>query len=455
MSIIIVGGGITGLAAAYELARRHSPFVLLESSTRLGGLIRTEHADGCTIEHGADSMLAQKPAALELCDELGLTPRLISTNHPRTAYVHARGTLHPIPSPSVFGIPTTDEGIASYDLLDPPARETLARLTRSEHGTIGRDESVASFFRRHFGPATVGLVAEPLLGGIHAGDVERLSIRSVAPRLVDAEARDANVLRALRTASAHASSPDGMFRSLPGGMGELVSTIVATLPENSIELGIEPRAIERRGQRWHVVTNDGAIDADAVIVATPAHATARLLERSEPDIAQRCAGIPYVSTVSVAMTWPREAVAHPLAGSGFVVARQHSTLRIAACSWVTSKWTDRAPTGTVLLRAFLGGALDPGIVSLDDDELRTIAVRDLADVLGIEGPPELSRVHRWMRAGAQHEVGHLESMDGIDARLKDTPGLFLAGSGFRSIGVPDCVAAGRQAASSAVMASGR
>ena len=224
--IIVIGAGITGLAAAYELSSRGVPFQLLEASPRAGGLIHTEHVDGFTVEAGPDSILAQKPAAIELCEALGLGPRLISTTPPRTAFVLKKGRLHPLPSPSILGIPTTWRGIAKYDLLSPVARARLAIETviprRPRQGTGSRDdESVGAFFRRRFGAAAVDLIAEPLLGGIHAGDIESLSIASLFPRLVEAETRRRSVIRAFGHTQ-RASASDGLFRSLGSGMGELV-----------------------------------------------------------------------------------------------------------------------------------------------------------------------------------------------------------------------------------------
>lgn len=460
--VSIIGGGITGLSAAYELATRGVPFVLLEASDRTGGLVRTDRVDGYTIDAGADSMLATKPAAIQLCEELGLGSRLMTSTPPRTAYVHARGRLHALPSPSVFGIPTTWTGIATYDLLPMTARMRLAwnaaRTTRSHPSVEARredgreesrgprsdsgDESVASFFRREFGPATVSLVAAPLLGGIHAGDVERLSISAVAPRLVSAALEG----RLFRAPSASTAAGEGLFKALRGGMGELVEAIEGRLPAGSVRVQSAVRSVAVMHGRWQIACDTGNLDARAVILAAPAHAAARLLAPTDTVLARLCAEVPYVSTASVALAWPRARVHHPLRGSGFVVARQHSRLRITACTWVSSKWEDRAHPGMVLLRAFLGGATDPDVLQLADDALAEIATRDVSGVLGISGAPPFVRVQRWPLAGAQHHVGHAARIARIDERLGALPGLFVAGSGFRAIGVPDCVADGRNAA---------
>jgi oxygen-dependent protoporphyrinogen oxidase len=450
--VIVIGAGITGLAAAYELSVRGVPFQVLEASPRAGGLIHTEHVDGFTVEAGPDSILAQKPAAIELCEALGLGPRLISTTPPRTAFVLKKGRLHPLPSPSILGIPTTWRGIANYDLLSPLARARLAIETviprRSRRERSRDDESVGAFFRRRFGPAAVDLIAEPLLGGIHAGDIESLSIASLFPRLLDAEARRRSVIRAFRHIQ-RASASEGLFRSLGSGMGELVTAIERRLAAGSIRYDSPVRDIVKDGAGWRVSAAGASVAARAVVVACPAHAASRLLAPIDEAAAALCAGVPYVSTASVALAWPRRAVQHPLAGSGFVVARAHNALRITACTWVSSKWSGRTPAGAVLLRAFVGGAHDPGAVDLPDGQLVDVVSRELAGILGIEGAPILSRVYKWRMAGPQHNVGQIARVAEIESRLARHGGLFVAGSGFRSVGIPDCITDGRAAAAQA------
>jgi protoporphyrinogen/coproporphyrinogen III oxidase len=272
--IAVLGGGITGLATAYELARRGLAFTLVEASDTLGGLIRTERIGGFTLDAGPDSLLAQKPAAIELCEELGIAHRLMPTTPPRTAYVLKHGRLHPLPSPSVLGLPTTMGAVARYDLLSWRARARLAwepMVPRQARD----DESVASFFRRRFGPETVHLIAEPLLGGIHAGDIEVLSIASLFPRLVEAERKTGGVLRNL---APRTTPPEGgLFRALRSGMGELVDTIAARLPAEAVLRNSVVEGLERRSGSWRVRTTAGAIDADAVMLTLPAHAAARII----------------------------------------------------------------------------------------------------------------------------------------------------------------------------------
>jgi oxygen-dependent protoporphyrinogen oxidase len=446
--IAIVGGGITGLAAAHELTARRMPFQLFEASSRLGGLIQTDHVDGFTIEAGADSILAQKPAALELCESLGLGPRLISTNPPRTAFVMKHGHLYPLPSPSVLGIPITWRAVSDYELLSPFARGRLALEPLIPARRRAGDESVGAFFRRRFGGETVGLVAEPLLGGIHAGDIDRLSMSSLFPRFVEAEARRGSVLRWLRE-TPQPSAGDGLFRSLAGGMEELVHALERRMPEGSIRCNAPVAAIVKDGSRWHVSAAGTTATARAVILAVPARVASTLLSPIDQRAGSLCGEVPYVSTVSVALAWSRSAVAHSLQGSGFVVARRHNDVRITACTWASSKWSGRAPAGAVLLRVFAGGAHDPGVVDWPDDEIVDMARRDISGVLGTSGVPLVTRVYRWRDAGAQHHVGQIARVSEIEQRLSQYAGLFVAGSGFRSVGIPDCVADGRAAAAAA------
>ena len=443
--IVIVGGGITGLAAAFEAARRGVACLVLESSAAPGGLIRTERTGGFTIDAGPDSLLAQKPAAIELCEELGLSGQLMTTRKPRTAFVLRDGRLHALPSPSVLGIPTSLAALARYDLLDWPARLRVA-LEPVIPEPSADDESVAAFFRRRFGAATVDLIAEPLLGGIHAGDIEQLSMRSVFPRLVDAARRRGGVTGSLSSAP---RSDTGMFRALRGGMADLIAAIVNALPAGAVRTNSPVTRIERAASGWTVTAGGDRIDASAVIVSAPAHAAAALLGPLDAEAARLCNAVPYASTTSVSLGWKRRDVSHPLAGSGFVVARRHNIVRITACTWVSSKWEHRAPDDHVLLRAFAGGTHDPGAVDLDDQALIDMAVRDLTPLLGISAAPMLTRVFRSRNAGAQHLVGHGARIAALAQRIAALPGLFVAGSGFESIGIPDCVANGRRTAGAA------
>ena len=445
--LIVIGAGITGLTAAYETQRRALRPLVLEALPRAGGLICTDHVDGFTIEAGPDSVLAKKRAALDLMRELGLGDEILEVRPPGGAFVLRGRRLYRLPSPSLLGIPLTWQALLKYDLLPWPARLRMAMEPLVPPRQSQDDESIGSFFRRRFGRATVDLIAQPLLGGIHAGEIEQLSMRALFPRLLEAERTDGHVLK-MRQAQARAEGPNHVaseagFRSLRDGMTTLVRALESSLPSDAIRYGSAAERIEPGPEGWRVTAANASFDARAVVIAAPAFVAAKLFEPIDAEAARLCAEVPYVSTASVALAWPRTAIAHPLTGTGFVVARRASDVRITACTWVSSKWEHRAPEQFALLRAFIGGAHDPDVVDLEDQELARIARTDLERVLGISASPVLTRVYRWRRAGAQHNVGQRARMDAIERRLAQHPGLLVAGSGFRSVGIPDCIADAR------------
>jgi oxygen-dependent protoporphyrinogen oxidase len=448
--VAIIGAGITGLAAAYELSRRGVSVAVFESSARAGGLIRTERDDGFTIEAGADSLLVSKPAGVALVRELGLETEMLRVRTPGAFVLRGR-RLHRLPSPSLLGLPLTWRALGSYDLLPWHARLRLALEPRVPRRTSADDESVASFFRRRFGPDTVDLIAQPLLGGIHAGDIEQLSMQSLFPRLLELERTQGSVLGKTGTApfsgeEKRGQPPFSPFVSLRGGMSTLVDALFRALPEGTVHFNSPVERVERLTGGWHLFGKGASHAARAVVFAAPAYLVGRLIAPLDAEAADLCTRVPYVSTASVALAWPRAAVAHPLDGTGFVVARRHSDVRITAATWVSSKWESRAPDNAVLIRAFLGGAHDPHAVDLTDEEMANVVRTDLESVLGITAPPSLVRVFRWRDAGAQHTVGHLARVEAIETRLGAVGGLYVAGSGFRSVGIPDCVADARRVA---------
>lgn len=446
LDVAIVGGGIAGLAAAYELQRRGLTFRVLEAAPRPGGVMLTERFDGWTVDAGPDSLLVQKPAAVALCRELGIGERLVSTLLPRTAYVMRDGELQPIVEGSFLGFPVSAGALARSSLFTWGGKLRMACELLIPRGSPADDESIAAFVRRRFGDEAVDYLAEPLLAGIHAGDVDRLSMRALFPRLLEAERQSGSVLRSIRSLKI-TPSPRGAFVSLPGGIGELVDALVKALPQESIMLSARVGEVRRR-DTYMVESEAGAVQARAVILGIPAYAAGNLLRGFDTTLAGLCEGVPYASTATVAFGYRRDQIHHPLAGSGFVVPRVER-LPLLAATWVTSKWPGRAPEGHALLRAFLGGGRDPHRLDRNDEELVDTAREALEDTLDIDGDPLFARLFRWSRQSPQYEVGHLQRVASIDQRVSNIPGLFLTGSGFHAIGIPDCIADGRETAARA------
>jgi oxygen-dependent protoporphyrinogen oxidase len=310
------------------------------------------------------------------------------------------------------------------------------------------DEAIGAFMTRRFGREATAYLAEPLLAGIHAGDVDRLSLAALFPRFAEAERAHGSLIRAFRR---RRDAPSGSaFMSLPGGLGELVRALVAALPPGAVQTGASVERVQwvdrdEDDRAFRVLSGGTAHECRAVVLSTPAYVAATLIGDQDVELARCCAEIPYSSIATVALAFPREAVAHPLNGSGYVVPRTEAS-GILAATWLSSKWPHRAPAGRVLLRTFVGGARDPDALTHGDAALVERSLAAIGPVLGIRGAPLFARVYRFARASAQHEVGHLDRMRAIEQRLTAHPGLFLTGSGFRGVGIPDCVADARATA---------
>lgn len=446
----VVGGGITGLTAAYVLAGAGVPFTLYEAQPRFGGVIRTERAGGFLLEGGPDAMLAQKPEALALCRELGLGDSLVPTSTPRTVYVLRRGRLHPLPE-GVLGIPSRVGPFVRTRLFSWRGKLRMGLDLVAPRGP-GGDESIASFLRRRLGQEAVDVLGQPLMAGIHSGDPERLSMKATFPRLADLESRHRSLLRGFRAAAraARASHPaagpaDSAFYSLRDGLVTLVDALLAKLPSGSLRPAAPVAAVARAGDGFSLqMAAGGAERAPAVILAVPPARSAALLAGLDADLSRLLAGIPSVSTATVLLAYRREDVAHPLDGHGVMIPWTEA-LHTSAFTFVSSKFPGRAPEGHVLLRGFLGNARDVRALEATDAGLARIVTSEMTPVLGLRGQPVLVRVFRWPGGTPQMEVGHLERVARVEGRLDLLPGLALAGAGLRGAGLPDCIADGRAA----------
>ena len=346
-----------------------------------------------------------------------------------------------------MGFPPPLKPFFKSTLFGLPAKFRMAAELVIPRAPRTGDESIAGFVRRRFGAEAVTYIAEPLLAGIHAGDAERLSMRALFPRLLEAEAKLGSVIRAFRREPRPVNS-DGVFRSFPNGIAELVDGLMKAVPKESVRCDSNVTRIEEGDDFTIHIAGKPSIRAHALILAIPAYAAAELLRPIDAELSAACGSIRYLSTATVVFAFPRDAVSHNLQGSGFVVPRAEG-ISITAGAWISSKWPHRAPEGQALLRAFLGGARDPDVLSKTDSELTNAALGDLTKILGIRGLPIMTRVYRWNRSSPQQEVGHGELIGRIDARLAAHPGLFVSAAGFRGVGIPDSIADARQTAGTA------
>jgi oxygen-dependent protoporphyrinogen oxidase len=446
VDVAVVGGGIAGLAAAYDLHRRGASVVLLEAGPRWGGVIRTESADGFLMEGGPDTLLAQKPEAVALCRELGLADRLIPTNpEQRTVFVWHGGRLHRLPDGMVLGIPTRLRPLAGTKLFTWRGKLRMAADLVLPRRRAAADESIAAFLTRRLGAEALQRLGAPFLAGIHAGDPERLSIRATFPRLVDMERRHRSLIRALAAARSDGPAPP-LFFSLRGGLSELVDALVARLPPAVRRPEARVRAVREASAGFALdVAGRDAVHARAVALALPATAAAPLVQPLDPEAGALLAGIAYASTAVVCLGYRRADVAHALDGYGLIVPASEG-LRTTACGFFSTKFPGRAPEGHVLLRAFAGSVRDPDVLEVADGDLAAIVHREMAPVLGLSAPPLLTRVFRWPGGTPQMEVGHGERMAALDRRLAARPGLFVTGAGVRGAGIPDTITDARRTA---------
>jgi oxygen-dependent protoporphyrinogen oxidase len=464
--VVIVGGGITGLAAAHALQSRAASSgvpltcTLIEADARCGGKILTHRVNDFVIEAGPDSFLSQKPWALDLCRELGLSDQLINTNETREkAFVYSRGRLRPLPDGLVVIVPAKLGPFLRSGLLSWAGIMRMGLDFVISKGPTTQDESLAAFFRRRFGTEAFERLIEPLMAGIYAGDAEDMSIRATFPRFVELEQQHGSLLRGMLAASAPKSlNGDGQprrttFVTLQGGLSILVDALLPRITTSGVKVlyGQRVTAIRARSMRsvsspYELLLENGSpVPADAVILATPAFASAALVRSLSPEASALLAAIPYASTATVSLAYHTTDLGPMVRGFGFVVPRVERRDLLAA-TWTSLKWPHRGPTSHTLVRCYVGGVGREAMAYADDSSMIRRVRDELQAIAGITHEPVYAEVNRWERGMPQYQVGHLQRLDKIHSQLQSYRGLYLTGSAYRGIGIPDCIRDGTETA---------
>lgn len=485
--IAVVGGGISGLAAAHRLVELDASLgvVVFEGADRLGGVLSTLQADGFQVERSADNFITTNPWAVDLCRRLGLADELIETNpRYRRTFIVRRGRLYPLPEGFMMMAPTRLWPMAVTPLLSPMGKLRAAMEYFIPPRRDEADESMADFVRRRLGREVFDRLVEPLVSAVYAADMERLSVLATLARFREMEREHGSLIRAMRrqmrragrstSAARESGARYSLFVTLRSGLARLVEAIAARLPPGAVRLGEQVTALEPVGRRWRVASVLGprgaaALSApatgaaaavapgpaaeapgapeefDAVILAAPSHVAARLLAPLDAELGERLAAIEHSGTAIVSLGYDERQIGHPLDGMGAVVPAVERS-PILACSFSSRKYAHRAPEGKVLLRVFVGGARRPELAEMDDAALGALVLGAIEPLLRIDGAPCFCDIAHWPRTMPQFHVGHLERIAEIRRRLEAWPGLELAGNAYRGVGIPDCIHTGEQAA---------
>jgi len=477
MRTAIIGGGIAGLAAAFELEKARAAgadleYTLFESRDRLGGSLASEIVNGAVLERGPDSFLTEKPAAAELCRELGLGADLVPSNdEARKTYILVKNRMVPLPDGLMFLVPTKLIPTALTRLFSLPTKVRMGLELLHPPRPSEQDESVAALVERHFGIEAVDRLADPLLSGIYGGDAAQLSARTVLPRLVEMESEYGSLTRGMLAAhskmrarakeaaknngalngtgqgggSGRPTAARSIFTSLRGGMQQFVDALVARLNPDWIRVSTPVSALKKVEEGWTVEAGGVAESYDAVIVASPAWAASVLLSGVDAPLSEDLGAIPYSSSITVNLVYDEAKLGELPDGFGFLVPTSEGRSMLA-CTFVHRKFLGRTPPGKAVLRAFLGGMKNEALFAEPDEALVATVRRELNEILGITAEPEYQQVSRWRRAMAQYSVGHQERTKRIAARVAALKGLRLVGNAYDGIGIPDCIRLGRLAA---------
>ncbi|WP_453990572.1 protoporphyrinogen oxidase [Bacillus nitroreducens] len=455
--VVVIGGGITGLTVAYYLQKEAREkgldikCTLLEASHRLGGKVQTVERDGFVIERGPDSYLARKKSASRLVNEVGLGDKLVN-NTAGKSYVLVNGKLHPMPGGSIMGIPTQIGPFITTGLFTPFGKLRAAMDFVLPRTSDDGDQSLGQFFRRRLGNEVVENLIEPLLSGIYAGDIDQLSLMSTFPQFYQVEQKYRSLIVGMKqttppkpkTNGATKSAPKGQFLTVTTGLQSFIDAIEAKLEPGTVFKGIKVESIEKQNNHYEVKLNSGeTITADSVVLATPHHVTQSIF--NQYPFFDSFKNMPSTSVATVAMAFPEEAIKKDIDGTGFVVSRNNDYI-ITAVTWTHKKWPHTTPKGKVLLRCYVGKAGDEAIVDQTDEEIIKVVLDDLNKTMDITDQPEFSIVTRWKDAMPQYTVGHKDRVETIKQNVAEhLPGVFLAGSSYEGLGLPDCIDQGEAA----------
>lgn len=454
--VVIIGGGITGLSAAFylqkEIKEKSLPIELtmIEAKPRLGGKIETIRRDGFTIERGPDSFLERKKSATDLVKEVGLGDELVN-NATGQSFVFARDKLHPIPEGAVMGVPTNIHPFITSSLFSFSGKMRAAADFILPAKKVEGDQSLGHFFKRRLGDEVVEHLIEPLLSGIYAGDIDRLSLKSTFPQFYEIEQKHRSLILGMKKTMPKQNQKDqpkqkkGIFQTVKTGLQSIVEAIEKQLDEVQIHKGIKVTNIARNEKGYNLTLSNGInLAADAIILSTSHNVIPSMFQEQE-SLFSYFFNMPSTSVATVAMAFPEEAVKMKENGTGFVIAR-NSGFTITACTWTHKKWPHTAPKGKALLRAYVGKAGDEAIVEQSDDVIVKTVLDDLNRITPIKSYPEFSVVTRLKHSMPQYNVGHLEKIQEIIEKMKvKYPGIFLAGASIEGLGIPDCIDQGKQA----------
>lgn len=459
-TIAVVGGGITGLSAAYYLQQTirkqglDYEVKLIEASHRLGGKIKTLKQDGYTIERGPDSLLARKPAIMKLIDELDLRDKMVR-NHTGQSFILINNKLYNMPTGAFMGVPKQISTFFTLNAVSMTGKlRALGDLVKPR-SKMGTDQSLGAFMRYRFGDELVDKIIDPLLSGIYSGDLDQMSLMATFPNFYELEQKYGSLIKGLKETlpkpknKKGAKKRAGMFVSFRDGLETIIHKLSDELEENTVLLNTAVDHIEKKDDVYHLLLGDGEVlKANAIVLATQHDAVPRMF--SQYKFFNILNTIPITSSANVVLGFDQKDIKKDIDGTGFLVSKT-SKVNITACTWTHKKWPTTTPEGKALIRCYVGRPDTPEIVDLPDEELIDIVRKDLKKTMKLKAKPEFHVVTRWKNARPQYNVGHVEKMDTIRKYTNEhLPGVFLAGSSYEGAGIPDCVAQGEKAAENVI-----